>query len=216
MGILKNGITGDFIGRAGNLVGYMLNGQNVIRTIGTSNKPKTEAQLNNLMQMEVINDFFYRMDGFLQKSFGPSCLGTVHNYQNLSIHYNKPHALKGYYPNVEIDYSKIVFSVGNLPQPVGAKLEWVDEGLKFIWDADAHTSFPECRDQVMMLVYFTDKDQNKRDVIYETSGAKRFKGFDILPVPSFYRDRSMEAYMTFIAEDRSDLSNSLYIGSLEP
>ena len=216
MGILQNGLTSRTTGRVANLVTYELNGQNVLRSIGINNKPKTIPQLNNQLRMKVINNFFRSMDGFLIQSFGPTARGTKYNYQNLSIRNNMPNALKGYYPDVEIDYSKIIFSLGALPQPLEAKAEWTDEGVKFTWDTSVGSSWPECRDQVMMLIYFPDKAKNKRDVIYETAGAKRSAGTDILPVPSDYHDRPIEAYMTFVAEDRSDLCNSLYIGRLEP
>lgn len=86
--------------------------------------------------------------------------------------YSKPQALIGYYPDVTVDYSKIILSHGSLPQPVDPKVGLVEEGLKFSWDISIEPSWPESKDQVMMLVYFPDRN----DTAYETSGAKRSKG----------------------------------------
>jgi len=56
--------------------------------------------------MKVINEFFSGMKQLLKTGFGPEARGTTKNYQNLANEYNKPNALKGYLPDVEIDYSK--------------------------------------------------------------------------------------------------------------
>ncbi|WP_288882394.1 DUF6266 family protein [Pedobacter panaciterrae] len=71
-----------------------------------NNNPPTIKQLNNRQQMKVINEFFSGMKQLLKTGFGPEARGTTKNYQNLAIEYNKPNALKGYLPDVEIDYSK--------------------------------------------------------------------------------------------------------------
>ena len=214
MGKLTNGIAGTHTGKVGNIISYMLNGQNVTRSVGKNNKPKTVAQKNNMMGMKLINGFFYQMYGFVKESFAPSCRGTVYNYQNLYVRYNKPGALKGYYPNLEIDYSKIIFSVGNLPQPVSAKVERIAEGLKFSWDTTLNCSSPECMDQVMMMACFPGGLEP--DAIFKTRGATRDQGFDILPLPDFFKNKVMEIYMTFISDDRLDVTNSMYLGRIEP
>lgn len=213
MGKLTNGINGPHVGKAGRLISYMLNGQNVTRTIGINNKPKTIAQKNNMMGMKLINDLFYYMEPFIMTSFGPSARGTVYNFQNLSVRYNKPRALKGYYPNLEVDYSKVTLSVGNLPMPVDARVERTDEGFKFSWNPTSHPKWPECDDQVMLLAY---PPGYSKEVLYKTRGAIRSEGFDFLPVPANCKDMTMEVYMTFVNDERTDVSNSIYLGRIEP
>ena len=56
MGKLTNGLFGGFHGKIGNLVGYMLKGKYVIRTIGKSKKPLTPARLANCEKMKVVNE----------------------------------------------------------------------------------------------------------------------------------------------------------------
>jgi len=111
---LTNGIFVAVNGKVGNIIGYHLNGQQVIWTSGVNNKPLSEKQLNNKLQMKVIMQFFHQMDTLIQMGFSPEARNTTKNYNNLAIAYNKPNALTGFYPDVAVDFSKIMISAGHL------------------------------------------------------------------------------------------------------
>ncbi|SMD11568.1 DUF6266 family protein [Pedobacter nyackensis] len=209
MAIFKKGIFGAANGKIFNLVSYPLKGQQVVRGIGKSRKPLTDKQLNNKLQMKVIMDFFRAMDTLLRTGFNPKANGTTKNYHNLAIAYNKPNALKGFYPDVEVDYSKIIISVGDLPQPVNPKVEWVETGLKFTWNAENMT-WPYNRDQVMLLAY---APAIKKHVFFN-SGARRMEGQDILKMNPAMRNQLLEVYISFVSDDRLRAANSLYLGQV--
>ena len=212
MGKLTNGAFGPLTGKVGNMVSYMLNGQNITRMNGKSKKPFTIPQKNNLLQMKVINKVLQDMRGFLRAGFGPACKDTVCNFQNLAVKHNKPQALTGYYPEVAVDFSKLLVSYGNVPQPVDAKAELVPEGLKFTWDVTNQSFSPSSIDQVMMLAYFPERGT----MAFNTSGAKRDTGFDLLPLNALQKNYIMEVYIAFRADDRNDVSESLYLGRIVP
>lgn len=212
MGKITGGINGPHTGKAGAVISYMLRGQNVTRVIGKNYKPFTEEQNNNLLQMVVVNELYAAVSSFVSVGFGPASEGTPCYPQNLFIKYNKPDALTGYIPDVTINFAKLLLSYGNLPKPENAKVEMEKEGLKFSWDAKNEASWPRNRDQVMMMAYFPEE----KKAVSETSGAKKIKGFDILPLQEYQRGRVMELYIAFNADDRSDVSNSLYLGRIEP
>jgi hypothetical protein len=209
MAILKNGILGGVKGKISNLVGYNLNGQEVIREIGVSTKELTNKQLNNNLQMKVIMEFFNCMDTLLQTGFNPLANGTIKNYHNLAIEYNKPHALKGFYPDVEVDYPKIIISAGDLPQPVNPAIELVAEGLKFSWNG-AGISWPYNMDQVMLLAYAPAAKEH----VFVNSGARRKDGQDVLKIPATMRNQLLEVYISFVSDDRKRAADSLYLGSV--
>ena len=113
--------------------------------------------------MKVIMQFFHQMDTLIQMGFSPEARNTTKNYHNLAIAYNKPNALTGFYPDVAIDFSKILISAGNLPQPENTKIERIGNQLEFTWEGIRNT------DQVMLLAYAPITKQ----MVFEASGAKR-------------------------------------------
>ncbi|MEJ5961026.1 DUF6266 family protein [Pedobacter immunditicola] len=212
MGILKNGPFGGFTGKVNNLVSYELNGQQILKSVaGPSKKPATIAQLNNQKQMKVINAFVKGAEAFIKTGFHPGAVGTKKNFHNLAVQYNKPQAMTGYYPDITIDYSKIILSKGSLTQATNVNATWVEEGLKFTWEHAVKPVWPETEDQVMLLAYTTEKDLH----FYVTSGAKRTKGWDILEIPASLHQERFELYVSFVSNDRLDVADSQYIGAIE-
>jgi hypothetical protein len=212
MGKLPNGPFGAFTGRIGNLVCYDLNGQIIIRTIGINNKPPTIKQQTNRMKMKVINELVQNTYLAMHAGFTAASAGTVHNYANLAIKHNNPNALKGVYPNVELDYPKLLFSHGNLETPVDPKVEVVLEGLKFSWDPSTQCKGEDSQDQVSMIAYCPEK----QEMLFIKSGQKRHQGCDILPIDKAFQGLALEIYMYFVADDRLDVSTTTYLGRLEP
>jgi hypothetical protein len=212
MGKLPNGTFGAFTGRIGNLVCYNLNGQIVIRTIGINNKPPTVKQKTNRMKMKVINELVQNTYLAMHAGFTAASTGTVYNYANLAIKHNNPNALKGIYPNVELDYPKLVFSHGNLEIPIDPKVEVVPEGLKFSWDPSTQCKGEDSQDQVSMVAYCPEK----QEMLFIKSGHKRHQGFDILPIGKAYKGLALEIYMYFVADDRLDVSQTTYLGRIDP
>jgi hypothetical protein len=212
MGKLPNGPFGAFTGRIGNLVCYDLNGQIIIRTIGKNNKPPTIKQQTNRMKMKVINELVQNTYLAMHAGFTAASTGTVYNYANLAIKHNNPNALKGVYPNVELDYPKLLFSHGNLDTPIDPKVEVVPEGLKFSWDPSTQCKGEDSQDQVSMVAYCPEK----QDMLFIKSGQKRHQGFDILPIDKAYKGLALEIYMYFVADDRLDVSTTTYLGRIDP
>jgi hypothetical protein len=212
MGKLPNGPFGAFTGRIGNLVCYDLNGQIIIRTIGINNKPPTIKQQTNRMKMKVINELVQNTYLAMHAGFTAASNGTVYNYANLAIKHNNPNALKGVYPNVELDYPKILFSHGNLETPIDPKVEVVLEGLKFSWDPSTQCKGEDSQDQVSMVAYCPEK----QEMLFIKSGQKRHQGWDILPIEKAYKGLALEIYMYFVADDRLDVSTTTYLGRIDP
>lgn len=204
MGKLANGIFGGVNGKVGNLIGYNLNGQQVVRTIGINNKPLSEKQLNNRLQMKVIMQFFHQMDTLIRTGFSPKAKNTTKNYHNLAIAYNKPNALTGFYPNVAIDFSKIIISVGELEQPKIIKATLTDNQVEFTWESTKNT------DQVVLLAYAPATKQ----MVFEASGAKRAIGKEILNLKPGMENVTLALYISFVSNDRLKVANSLYLGTL--
>jgi hypothetical protein len=211
MGKIPNGILGNVIGSTGNVTAYMLNGQNVTRIKARKINHFSIKQLANQQAMLVVNEFFRFMGDFLKVGFDSAAKGTTKNYHNIATSYNKKNALKGEYPNIEMDYPRVILSTGDLLEAQNPLIEVVSAGLKFSWDlpkANSQTG----QDQAMLLAYGTISRQ-VQSILY---GQKRIEGEAILPLSSKMQEEPLETYISFISADRQNVANSVYLRRIEP
>lgn len=137
MAILKNGIHGPFSGRVGNIVGYELNGQHIIRALPAYPKRRkvSELVLLNRARMSAVSKFLQPLQRVLSFGYkniapkgsrvGPFQAAQSHTFKN-AIAYGE-----GNVPYVNPE--KVLVFRGDLPSPDG--LEFVLEGstLRFSW-----------------------------------------------------------------------------------
>jgi hypothetical protein len=124
------------------------------------------------------------------------------------VAYQIKHTLKGEYPDLQLDYSKVLLSTGPLSiQRVNAGVQLVDRQLIFSWAASSkHRS-----DRVMLLAYCPGRNE----VVYELCGAKRSKGKEVLPLPERWANSQVETWLSFRTENESLCMNSIYTGSIQ-
>ncbi|MCD0490523.1 DUF6266 family protein [Pedobacter sp. MC2016-14] len=210
MGKVIQGINGAFSGKVGDVIGYVLNGQSVMRgKARKSSKKITALTINNRGKMKLLSKFFEKMKEVLKMSFTPESRGTVNNWYNLAVSYNNPSAIKGKFPELEIDYPNVVLSRGKLKQPVNVTLERTDKGVKFAWDLTDKDKVNH--DHTVLVAYFPKIN----DVKYLIGGKKRRDGSDTLEISENLRGLEMILYIAFVSNDRQEFSNSLYAGKLE-
>ncbi|WP_222536726.1 DUF6266 family protein [Pedobacter polysacchareus] len=208
MAIAANGPHGHFIGKIGNLVYYMLNGQPVVRLIGKKGK-SSKLQLANYQSMAVTMKLLNRMGSFIKLGYGLQANGTVCNAHNLATSYHKKHALKGEYPNISVDYSKVKLSQGVMPETKNLAIKKVAAGLEITWDA-AHGNELQHNDSVMVMICCpeTGKDQEYLNV------ARRSEGKCFIPMQEEALNQQIEPYISFISADGERVSDSVYLGNL--
>ncbi|WP_316820302.1 DUF6266 family protein [Pedobacter gandavensis] len=210
MGKLNNGLFGGFSGRVGNLVGYMLNGKPVIRLIGHSTKKLTPARKANCQKMTVVNSFLRSNMTFIRNGFRLITAGTDQNFYNAAVSYNKKHAVKGEYPNLNMDYSKAMVSMGSLLKAGKTEISQHEDGVEFNWEVPADLPWLNRNDRAMLLIHFPDADVST----YVLSGSRRHVGKEVVAIDPNLANSRMEAYISFINEDATEISDSVYAGSL--
>lgn len=209
MGSLSNGLFGGFNGRVGNLVGYMLNGKNVIRLIGKTNKPPTLPKLANYQKMTVVNDFLRPLQNILKLGYRNEVIGTNRNTYNEALSFNKKHALKGEYPNISMDYPKAMLSKGNLPPAEKPSISRTDQGILFHWEASPKSSSVHTHDRAMLVLVFPEAKMISSIYI----GARREQGEEFMEISSNLLATQVEAYISFISADGQEISDSVHAGS---
>ncbi|RQO66488.1 hypothetical protein DBR43_30230 [Pedobacter sp. KBW06] len=210
MGTLKNGLFGGFHGRVGNLVGYTLKGKHVIRMIGKSNKPLTPARKANCEKMKVVNEILKPSLHAIRVGFRLAVAGTDRNEYNEAVSYNKKNAVQGEYPNISLDYTKVLMSMGTLPGAVNPTISQVEEYITFTWKKSDLPVSQYDTDRAMLVIYFPDLQETCCQLI----GAKRVEGKDVIAISSQHINERMEAYISFAKEDGREISNSVHVGSL--
>jgi len=209
MGITEGGMFGPHKGKVGNLVYYQRNGKNIVRRIGENTKPASEKQLISRLEMAVANKFCKSTLPFSRYGFAEAVIGEDLSEFNVAMSYTRKNAITGEYPDIAIDYEKVVLSAGPLLQADALTTVIVPEGLRFNWHAGPELEWPDNTDQAMLLVYFPDLDRS----VYRLFGAERAAGTDVLPISAPLLVGYFEAYIAFISADRKQVSDSVYAGS---
>ncbi|AOM76193.1 DUF6266 family protein [Pedobacter steynii] len=212
MGKLINGLFGGFHGRIGNLVGYTLKGKHIIRKIGISTKPLTPARKANCQKMKVVNEILSPSLPVIRAGFRLAVSGTDKNEYNEAVSYNKLNALQGEYPNISLDYTKVLVSMGDLPVAVNPAISQNADGneIEFSWEVPADLSYQYDNDRAMLMIYFPTLKVS----CYHLIGSKRAEGKDTIRIDAAHAGERMEAYISFIKDNGKQVSNSVYAGSL--
>ncbi|SHF45460.1 GNAT family N-acetyltransferase [Pedobacter caeni] len=210
MGKLLNGVFGGFHGKVGNLVGYTLKGKYVIRMIGRSEKPLTPARKANCQKMTVVNEILSPCIHAIRVGFRLAVAGTDRNEYNEAVSYNKKNALQGVYPNISLDYDKVLLSMGTLPVAINPTISQNEEKITFNWETSDIPGSAHYNDRAMLVIYFPDLKDSTCYLI----GAKRGEGKDVIAIDSPNINERMEAYISFAKEDGRAISNSIHVGSL--
>ncbi|MGN7205125.1 DUF6266 family protein [Pedobacter sp. SAFR-022] len=205
-----DGILGPANGSVGNFTFYELNGQTVVRKKATFKDKPTAAQLSARGSMKTLMNFLTRIKPMLKAGYINQSRGTVRSYFNLAMSYNLRHALKLEEGSYVIDYTKVRLSEGSSPAAEEAAVSLNPTGLTFSWQADATLGWSIQHDQAMMMAYFPDEESG----IYQTSGARRMAGQDVLPLPASFLNKRMEVYLGFVSDDRLAVSTSQYLGRI--
>jgi hypothetical protein len=209
MAIAENGPGGNHRGKLGNSVYYVLNGKNVSRGIGVTLKPATESQLKSRMETKLSSGLLSRLLDFLNTGFGLEALMAKDNAFNQAVKYNKKNMIKGNYPHLELAYDQLLVSKGTLKPAQNCRVAAADAGLQYSWDTDPEMAWPETTDQVMMLAYLPKQEK----LFYTLFGNSRLSGRDLLEIPPSLQGEHMETYVSFVAANRKQFSDSIYTGN---
>lgn len=205
MSIKKNGVS---TGKRGNTVTYLLNGQEVERSIGMRVKPFTVPELINQTMLSHTNILLQPAKQFVKSGF--ELQGKMnHTYAySMAVGYNKKNAIKVKYPDAEILYAEALFSQGEMPLNPETVVSVVEGGLEFRWDPALLKKGMKRDDHAMLLACCPEKES----AFFELSGARRTAGKDILEITAYHQPVILEVYITFVAANRNSISNSFYIG----
>lgn len=210
MGKALNGPYGHLQGKVGTLVHYMLKGQPVVRIVGAPPKKRSQKQKANQQAMSLIMDLLRPALRFINTGFELQARDTVWNPHNLAVSYNKKHALQGEYPNISVDYSKVMVSKGELPQAKNLKMEQEKNGLRISWDPQTQNKGDYADDMVMVLVLHPATGQ----AYCLLNVGQRGAGSCFVELEDNKATAQTEVYLCFRSSSGKKISDSVYLGNL--
>lgn len=208
MAILKNGSNGGFQGKLGNVVGYQWRGKDVIRTLPrTSSKKRSEGQLANQQKMTLVQHFLQATIHFIRLGFKHAAEERQMSAFNLAMSYNKKQAITGLYPNLQLDYSRVVVSMGDVADMEGGSARWVAGGMELTWADNSGEGHAKSSDYLLALLFFPDE----RHVVHLFNGNHRNEGRSFITLESSLTEKPVHVYASFCRYDGSDVSPSSYL-----
>ncbi|MCX2453696.1 DUF6266 family protein [Pedobacter sp. PLR] len=209
MATCKVGPFGHPTGKIGNVVFYMSRGQLICRSAGKPGKPSLKQKANR-QEMSVTMELLKPMKDFINVSFKQESEGTLKNPHNLATSYNKKQALTGEYPNIKVDYAKVILSQGTLEMAADLKVSKSTDGLNLSWDSGIVEN--GAIDDILMVLV---SHPTKKCASTYLNAAKRADGSCFLPLDKeWMMGAQMEVYVCFKSSNEKLISDSAYAGNL--
>ncbi|NRF39540.1 DUF6266 family protein [Pedobacter foliorum] len=210
---MRKGIFGPISGRLGPVVGGVWKGIAYLR--GAPKKkiksaPRSQLQIENEQKMKFMNEVLVPFHPFINIGF--QNLAKAKTAISAAYSANYYTAITGVYPNLGVDYSRLVLALGNLPglnssqaslsAPDTLQLNWIaNQGNKAVYN-----------DQLMLVVYSPQLGISdgfvgaalRRDLQCSFKFDPRLVGMQL------------EVYVSLTSFDRKKIANSIYLGRIDP
>ncbi|WP_234573600.1 DUF6266 family protein [Rhodohalobacter sp. 614A] len=208
MARLTSGILGGISGTVGNVVGGRWRGIDYIRSKPASVKnPNTEAQQQQRMRFKLVIQFLRKISPLV--NIGLSNGSNNRTPMNRGMSLNLKEAITGTFPDLEINWEKLIFSQGNLAMGTNAAADLsVADTVTITWENTQSTSSSSDTDGALVLLSNTDRDE----VVYSLHGASRVDGQVDVDIPQEWSGENIACYLSFRSETGKDVSDNQFLG----
>lgn len=207
MATILNGILGGFSGKVGTVIGSNWNGIDYMRSRAAYiSQPNTPAQLEQRARFGLVGKFLRPLIPFLRVSY--KSLAVKKSAFNAAMAYTLENAVKGLYPTLDIDYTKVLVSQGNL---LGAEnalaVSTTAHTIDFTWDDNSSEFGADATDKVVLVAY--NSTLKKFSTVVGT--ATRSQGAQTMTLPENYSSELVQTYIGFCSADMSEFSNGEFL-----
>jgi len=176
-----------------------------------SDKPRTLGQLANSQNTTVISVFSKVIKEFVKVGFALQAKREkINDPFNSMVKHVRANALTGVYPERSVDLTRVLITKGTMPGPEDITVSLNEFGLLFTWNPETNIDGAHYTDQVMMVAHFPDLGKAK----FKTAGSERYTGKDLLSLTGIKRGNTADIFISFIANDHSSISDSVYLGKI--
>lgn len=211
MAKLKRGILGPLTGKIGPVVTSSWKNTVYVRAMPRkNNEPPTPAQVANREKFKFIHSMLRPLRPFIKEGFHHLATDVMEINLAFSIVYHK--AVTGTYPDLVVDYSQLVLSEGRLlPLIAPVMLMDAQNTLNLIWDVEWRP-YSSYSDLVMLVVHCPALATAGGF----SSGVERGERNCSFTIPSRMNGHEVDVYISLLASNRKQASNSQYLGRVMP
>lgn len=213
MAKLKKGILGPVSGKLGNVVGATWKDISYLRERPKRKKkkqPRTQAQLDNQKKFKFIQQWLVPFYPYLNIGFANMAVDKTEINAAFSANYKQ--AFSGIWPDIEVDYSKVWISVGDLPGLHHPEIELTSQDtVKLSWQKSLHPN-ASFNDQLMLVLYCPELKVTDGFI----GGIKRNAMECSFTFNQQLEGKVLEIYVSITTNERKQVANSIYMGRIEP
>ncbi len=213
MAKLRSGILGSVSGRIGPIVGSTWKNVSYIKRRAKKKKKKrvrTPAQLANENRFKFIQKWLVPFYPYITVGFAKQAIDKIEINAAYSANYKQ--AFSGVWPDIKVDHSQILLSMGDLPGLHNVEIQRVNGfKLELKWERTASRKVA-FDDQLMLAVYCPDLKMTDGFIGGVKRNALRCE-FDFDEQMAAY---DIEVYLSVTSSDRKKIANSVYLGRLQP
>ncbi len=211
MGKYSKGILGSFSGKIGTVIGSTWKGIDYMRSLPKpSSKTPTDAQMEQRIKLSLAVNFLKPAKAIINVGFRSQA--TTNTGFNIATSIVVKQALTGTYPDFIIDYSRVVFSMGELLGPWNATMVSATAGTVSIsWANNTGSGLAEATDNAVIVAF----NESKGQYVTTMNGSERSTSLHNLDVPESFSGDELQVWMAFISADRKSVSSSVYLGTIE-
>ena len=212
--IVKKGAVGTINGKTGNVVTTKWRNKDVVKSTPRKQNKKKDAQpqpqnLKLGLMSKMLSKFKRQIKiGFDKKT------NKLPGFQ-MAMEYNIAHAIKGENPNFDIDYEKVIFSRGSGDIAWGGSLTLLeDNDFLLTWETAPTSNLKKNgQDLLHVMVWESTKRQG---AIYTAPTARRADLSTVRVIPGTLIPGTIHVWIFFSSPDGKTVSNTRYMGSLQP
>ncbi|WP_146186497.1 DUF6266 family protein [Pedobacter sp. HMWF019] len=212
MAKISKGILGAFSGKVGPVVGSNWRSIAYIKASPRKANKKSKrsaAQIANQQKFRFVSEWLVPFHPYV--SIGFLNLSNVKSEINLAFSENFHRAVVGEYPNLDVDYSKVVLSQGQLGGLICPEMELIESDTLYISWSTHMNQRVDFDDQVMLVVYCPELGIADGFV----GGAKRADKECMFKFNQKMIGKALEVYVSVTSFNRKKIANSIYLGRIE-
>lgn len=210
MSKIKNDLMGGLSGKIGNVVASSWNGISYLRSRPAHyNDAKSSSQLNQRGRMETALAFVKVILPFAKYGYRKIPRGkSAYNLFMQSIMLN---GIKGQKPYLSIDYEYALISHGKFTKAKNGNAAIHNPGIiRVSWEDNSGIGSAKKTDIAMVLAF----NPTKQQAAWTIEGQKRDSCSTELFIPEHFAGDELHVFLAFSKVNRSDTSNSVYLGTV--
>lgn len=202
----NNGINGPVKGKIGNVVAVIWRGIHVLRSLPEfSGKMPSTAQLIQRQLMAMVSSFLQPLKLLIEIGFQHFAAGKT--AMNAAVSFVMKNAVLRTGDDLQIDYSQVVFSRGELQPSTLVNAEQMHHTLNLNWNNFGATAFSNDDDLLSIIVYC--KEVSK--YCFFRNCAQRVEQMTSVQLPEEFSGYALHCWLQYVNVTGDMVSTSIYV-----